>query len=178
VLISCPIVRIRNDMGMRSAVVSIMVVASIAPVYAVDGTFQGKVVAAPADAPVVPGWIYVQGRNHLLRRVEVAQAEIVFSSAIPEKQRGTANPGRLVPGTEVLITARQDRAGKWHAKRVEILKLIDSVNKAERNNLDRRVTRDSVFVSNPASGNLFRMLCSGGISGRYNDFTESCRVRA
>jgi hypothetical protein len=136
---------------------------SLAPGYSVDGRFQGKVVAAAAEAPVVPGWIYVQGRNHLLRRVEVAQAKIVFSSAIPEKQRGAANPGRLVAGTEVLVTAQQDRSGEWHAKRVEILKLSDSLNKAERNNLDRRVTRDSVFVSNPASGNLFRMLCAGGI---------------
>src|SRR5260370_37161762 len=71
---------------------------SLAAAYAVDGTFQGKVVAAPADAPVVPGWIYGQGRNHLLRRVELAQAAVVFSSAAPEKQRGTASTGRLVAG--------------------------------------------------------------------------------
>ena len=141
---------------------------SLAAAYAVDGTFQGKVVAAPVDAPVVPGWIYIQGRNQLLRRVEVAQAEIVFSSAIPEKERGVPNPGLLVAGTEVVVTAQQDRSGEWHAKRVEILKLSDSVNKAERNNPDRRVTRDSVSVSNPVRGNLFRMLCSGGIMTLLN----------
>src|SRR5258708_36323561 len=73
---------------------------SLAAAYAVDGTFQGKVVAAPADAPVVPGWIYVHGRNQLLRRGEVAQAEVVFSSAVPEKQRCAASPGRLGAGTE------------------------------------------------------------------------------
>jgi hypothetical protein len=136
---------------------------SLAAAYAVDGTFQGKVVAAPADAPVVPGWIYVQGRNQLLRRVEVAQAEVVFSSAVPEKQRGTASPGRLVTGTEVLITAQQDRSGEWHAKRVEILKLSNALNKAEAKKPDHGITRDSAFESNPVSGNLFKMLCSGGI---------------
>ncbi len=136
---------------------------SLAAAYAVDGTFQGKVVAAPPDAPVVPGWIYVQGRNQLLRRVEVAQAEVVFSSAVPEKQRGTASPGRLVAGTEVLITAQQDRSGAWHAKRVEILKLSNTLNKAEGKKPDHGITRDSAFESNPVSGNLFKMLRSGGI---------------
>src|SRR5260370_19577550 len=134
-----------------------------AAALAVDGTFQGKVVAAPPDAPVVPGWIYVQGRNQLLRRVEVAQAEVVFSSAVPEKQRGAASSGRLVAGTEVLITAQQDRSGEWHAKRVEILKLSNALNKAEAKKPDHGRTVDSPFESNAVIGNLFKMLCSGGI---------------
>ncbi len=141
---------------------------SLAGAYAVDGTFQGKVVDAPEGAPAIPGWIYIQGRNRLLRRVEVAQAEIVFSNAVPENQRGAANPGRLVVGTEVLVRAGQDSSGEWHAKRVEILKLSTSLNRTERIKPDRGITRDSVLESNHASGNLSRKLCSGGIMSLRN----------
>src|SRR5258708_23036460 len=105
---------------------------SLAGAYAVDGTFQGKVVDAPEGAPAIPGGIYIQGRNRLLRRVEVAQAEIVFSNAIPENQRGAANPGRLAAATAVLVRAEQDGSGEMHAKRVEILQLSTSLNKTQR----------------------------------------------
>jgi hypothetical protein len=49
-----------------------------APVWAIDGTFQGQVVNPPVSQPNLHGWIYVQGRNHMLRRVEVAHADIVL----------------------------------------------------------------------------------------------------
>src|SRR5258708_15804815 len=103
---------------------------SLAGAYAVDGTFQGKVVDAPEGAPAIPGWIYIQGRNRLLRRVEVAQAEIVFSNAVPENQRGAANPGRLVVGTEDLVRAGEDSSGGWHGKLGENAELRPPPNKS------------------------------------------------
>jgi hypothetical protein len=92
-------------------------------VFAVDGTFRGKITDPPANEPEVKGWIFVQGKNHMLRRVEVAHAEIVYGEEIPASERHNCNVGCLRPGQEVRITAHQDPSGEWRAKRVEILKM-------------------------------------------------------
>jgi hypothetical protein len=91
---------------------------------AVDGTFRGRIVNPPASEKAVPGWIFVQGKNQMLRRVEVAHAQIVFSEEVPVSQRRKCNSECLSPGQEVRITAYQDQVGEWRAKRVEILKFI------------------------------------------------------
>jgi hypothetical protein len=92
---------------------------------AVDGTFRGKITDPPANEPAVKGWIFVIGRNQMLRRVEVAHAEIVFGAEVPGRQRHDCNSDCLTPGQEVRVTARQDAAGEWRARRVEILKLTN-----------------------------------------------------
>jgi len=96
---------------------------------AVDGTFRGKVIDPPADLPLAKGWIFVQGRNRMLRRVEVAHAVVVFGDDIPEHQRHKCNAECLSAGQEVRVTARQDSAGEWRAKRVEILYMPTEVAK-------------------------------------------------
>ena len=90
---------------------------------AVDGTFRGKITDPPANVPVVKGWIFVQGKNRMLRRVEIAHAEIVYGEEIPASERHTCHAECLKAGQEVRITARQDSSGEWRAKRVEILAL-------------------------------------------------------
>jgi hypothetical protein len=91
--------------------------------FAVDGTFRGKIADPPANEPTVKGWIFVEGRNQMLRRVEVAHAEIVYGEEVPAAgQRHKCNSDCLVKGQEVRITAHQDESGEWRAKRVEILK--------------------------------------------------------
>jgi hypothetical protein len=90
---------------------------------AVDGTFRGKIADPPANEPPVKGWIFVEGRNGMLRRVEVAHAEIVYGEEVPASQRHNCNSDCLNAGQEVRITAHQDASGEWWAKRVEILKL-------------------------------------------------------
>jgi hypothetical protein len=90
---------------------------------AADGTFRGKIVNPPASERAVPGWIFVQGRNQMLRRVEVAHALIVFGEDVPVSQHRKCTSECLSPGQEVRITAYQDSAGEWRAKRVEILKV-------------------------------------------------------
>jgi hypothetical protein len=94
---------------------------------AVDGTFRGKVIDPPWNQPVAPGWIYVQGRNRMLRRVEVSHATVVFGEEVPVHQRRKCNAECLSAGQEVRITARQDSAGEWRAKRVEILHMPTEV---------------------------------------------------
>ena len=92
--------------------------------FAVDGTFSGKIADPPANVPVVKGWIFVEGRNQMLRRVEVAHAEIMYGEEVPaSSQRHNCNSDCLVKGQEVRITAHQDASGEWRAKRVEILKM-------------------------------------------------------
>ena len=88
---------------------------------AVDGTFRGKITEPPANEPVVKGWIFIQGRNRMLRRVEVAHAEIVYGEEIPASERHHCKADCLRAGQEVRVTALQDSAGEWRAKRVEIL---------------------------------------------------------
>jgi hypothetical protein len=90
---------------------------------AVDGTFRGRVVDPPANEQAVSGWIFVQGKNHMLRRVEVSHALIVFGEDVPVSEHRKCNAECLSPGQEVRITAHQGPDGEWRAKRVEILKI-------------------------------------------------------
>ena len=128
-------------------------------VLAADGTFRGRVIDPPVAEAPVPGWIFVQGRNRMLRKVEVAHAVIVFGEEIPVKQRHKCNPDCLGPGQEVRVTARQDSAGEWRAKRVEILRLATQVARIPRKTVPlpiftpklavKRITRVSDSASHP-----------------------------
>lgn len=94
-----------------------------ATLWAADGTFQGRIIDPPLNQPLVRGWIYVQGRNHMLRRVEVSHAQIVFGANVPLSQKRKCNADCLTAGQEIRVTAEQDGTGEWRAKRVEILRL-------------------------------------------------------
>ena len=100
-----------------------VLLASGPAAFAVDGTFRGKIADPPANVPAVKGWIFVEGRNQMLRRVEVAHAEIIYGEEVPiSNKRHNCNSDCLIKGQEVRITAHQDASGEWRAKRVEILK--------------------------------------------------------
>jgi len=103
---------------------------SAPPVFSADGTFRGRVIDPPVNTPTVHGWIFVQGRNHMLRRVEVSHAIVVFGDEIPASEHRKCNSECLSAGQEVRVTARQDSAGEWRAKRVEILHLATRVAQA------------------------------------------------
>jgi hypothetical protein len=111
---------------MKRAGIMLLVSTLLLPfnAFGVDGMFQGKVVNPPVTAPTRPGWIFVQGRNHMLRRVEVAHAVIVFGAEVPASQQHSCHMDCLEVGQEVRVIAEQDAGGEWHAKRVEILQLI------------------------------------------------------
>ncbi|HWG86448.1 MAG TPA: hypothetical protein VN679_01615 [Candidatus Acidoferrales bacterium] len=105
-------------------VVLVTVLLSCAPLLAVEGMFQGRVVDPPYVARLKPGWIYVQGRNHSLRRVEVAHAAIVFGEEVPASQQHRCHMECIEVGQEVRVYAEQDSKGEWRAKRVEIVRLV------------------------------------------------------
>ena len=112
----------------RSGACPLFALLLLAPLlgFAAEGVFQGKVIDPPVDEPVPPGWIFVQGRNHLLRRVEVSHAVIVFGQQVPPNQRRKCGFECLEIGQEIRVTADQDSAGEWRAKRVEILRSADN----------------------------------------------------
>jgi hypothetical protein len=83
------------------------------------GSFAGTVVRGP---DVSDSWLYIEGRNHSVRRVEVSGAKFEYDDDVPVRERKSPVPKALPPGTSVRITAEQDDAGEWRATAVEILK--------------------------------------------------------
>lgn len=93
--------------------------------FGTEGIFQGTVVDPPPSQAPSPGWIYIEGGNHLLRKVEVSHAEIVFAAEVSAKEKHKCGPECLAAGQEVRITAEQDASGEWRARRVEILRTAE-----------------------------------------------------
>jgi hypothetical protein len=91
--------------------------------FGAEGIFQGTVVDPPPDQPASPGWIFVEGGNHLLRKVEVAHAVVVFGPQVPPSHKRKCGPECLAAGQEVRVTAEQDASGEWRARQVEILRI-------------------------------------------------------
>jgi hypothetical protein len=116
-------------MGWMSCLIFGLLISGI-PVFAADGTFRGRVIDPPDNTLLAPGWIFVQGKNRMLRRVEVAHAVVVFGDDVPSSQRHKCDSECLSAGQEVQVTARQDSAGEWRARRVEILHLANQVARA------------------------------------------------
>lgn len=85
------------------------------------GSFRGKVVDE-GEGSQAAGWLYVQGRDGGIRRVDISHATIAYDEAVPAEQRKAAAHEQLTTGAEVRVTAEQDSNGEWHASRVDILK--------------------------------------------------------
>ncbi|HKF22109.1 MAG TPA: hypothetical protein VKE93_11105, partial [Candidatus Angelobacter sp.] len=81
----------------------------------------GTIVKAPDEKQAASGWIFVEGRNRMVRRVDVARAVIVPAAGASSGQGKKCGPECLTVGQEVRVTAEQDGSGEWHARRVEIL---------------------------------------------------------
>ena len=92
---------------------------SVAAVAGSSGSFAGTVVPGPGASEA---WIYVQGRNHAVRRVNVRRAKVHYGSDVPQGEHKTPTPSPLPTGTEVRVTAEQDDTGEWQATEVEILR--------------------------------------------------------
>lgn len=83
------------------------------------GSFRGTVVPGPDKSNA---WVYVEGRNHAVRRVNVSSAKIHYDEEISASGRQKPVPKVLPIGTQVRVTAEQDDGGEWRATDVEILK--------------------------------------------------------
>ena len=85
------------------------------------GEFRGEIVSPPASEVDSIHYIYVLGRNHLIRKVNIQKADVIYASSIPEAERSHNPKTSLLEGAEVRITAAQSTKGDWRAQRVEIL---------------------------------------------------------
>ena len=96
----------------------VTMVASYQALAAAPGSFAGTVVSGPGTSDT---WLYVQGRNHSVRRVYVSGAKFRYDSEMPGSERKKPVPTSLPAGTQVRVTAEQDETGEWRATDVEIL---------------------------------------------------------
>ncbi len=102
-----------------------MLVLFALPSAAISGSFRGKIVEG-AQSAADPNWIYVQGRNGMIRRVEISHAHVEYDQSIPAVSRRPKAQAALIAGAEVRVTAEQGSDGEWRATRIEVLKPADS----------------------------------------------------
>lgn len=87
------------------------------------GSFRGTIIDGPSADK---GWIYIQGRNGMARRVEILHAHVAYDEEVPAADRRAKAEEALIVGAEVRITAEQGSDGEWRASEVEILKASGS----------------------------------------------------
>lgn len=97
-----------------------VVIFSVLAFAGTPGSFRGKIVDYSGPSPE-RNWIYVQGRNGMVRRVEISHATVEYDEDVPPADRTRKPQDALVAGTEVRITAEQGSDGEWRASRIEIL---------------------------------------------------------
>lgn len=105
----------------RRAILSWVVVLAVAARAGTPGEFRGEIISPPSTEVASAHYIYVLGRNHLIRKVDIQKAEVIYASDIPREQRSHDPRTSLLEGAEVRITAAQSTRGDWRAERVEIL---------------------------------------------------------
>ncbi len=130
------------------AVTALAMAFSLAVFAGTPGIFQGQVYR---DQNSGSGWIYVQGRNGMLRKVEVSRARVVYAPSVPVADRAKDPAQDLIPGAEVRVTAEQDGDGKWRASRVEILKISRPQNRLQAG-LARRCDQIHTLILGGISG--------------------------
>jgi hypothetical protein len=100
--------------------VAVLVVVAVTMRADTPGIFRGVVIHGPE---ITPGWMFLKSANGQVRKVGISRAEVVYSAAVPAKDRQKAPAMSIASGTEVRVTARQDEDGEWRATRIEILHL-------------------------------------------------------
>jgi len=97
-----------------------MVGLSLAAIAGTPGTFRGVLVEGPTTSRS-EGWVFVKGKNGMLRKVEIQRADVHYEESFPEQKRKRTPKAALKPGIEVRVTATQGSDGEWHASEVEIV---------------------------------------------------------
>lgn len=110
------------ESAMRNLALPILALFLIATFAWADtpGTFRGVVIHGPE---VTPGWIYLKSANGQVRRVALGRARVVYSDTVPATERQKTAVNSISTGTEVRVTAQQDKSGEWRATKIEILSL-------------------------------------------------------
>jgi hypothetical protein len=90
-----------------------------------SGTFLGTLVSASGSRSEAR-WIFVKGKNDVIRRVEISAAKVAYAESVPSEQRKQPAAAGLQPGTEIRVTAAQDAKGEWRASRIEIVAAVEN----------------------------------------------------
>jgi hypothetical protein len=90
-----------------------------------SGTFLGTLVSSSTSHSEAR-WIYVKGKNDVIRRVEISAAKVAYADNVPREQRKQPAADGLEPGAEIRVTASQDASGEWRASRIEIMAAVNS----------------------------------------------------
>lgn len=106
---------------MRGISLAAVVAFLLTSAFATLGSFQGTLVAPPPEQSSAQV-IWVQGRNQMIRRVEIAHAAVRYDDGVPNSQRSARAEEALAPGAVVMVTAEQDGNGEWQAREIRILK--------------------------------------------------------
>jgi hypothetical protein len=104
---------------------AVMLILFALPVAAIAGSFRGTIVEGAQNA-TEPNWIYVQGRNGMIRRVEITTARVEYDASVSASVRRHKPQNALTAGAEVRVTAEQGSDGEWRATRIEVLEPADS----------------------------------------------------
>ncbi len=100
-----------------------------------SGTFLGTLVSGSGSRSEAR-WIYVKGKNDVIRRVEISSAKVAYADNVPREQRKQPASAALEPGAEIRVTASQDASGEWRASRIEIMAAVTSAPPADSNQDD------------------------------------------
>jgi hypothetical protein len=156
-------------MRVRVSLVALLFSLASGLSFGAEGIFQGTVVDPPASQPASPGWIFVEGGNHLLRKVEVTHAVIVFGPQVPPSRKRKCGPECLSAGQEVRVTAEQDASGEWRARQVEILRTAD-----RRSGLTAEVRRDGLRLPGRAGLSFVKACSNSGKTYQCLCFQSPC----
>ena len=91
---------------------------------AAAGSFRGTVVNGP-NSGADKQWVYVQGRDGNIRRVDISNARVTYDAAVPKHVRTPKASDSIREGADVRVTASQDGNGEWKASSIEVLKAAD-----------------------------------------------------
>jgi hypothetical protein len=88
------------------------------------GVFQGTIVRGPMTKGKAR-WIYVQSKNGMVRRVNIARATVEYDDDFPASKRLPIADKALRSDVEVRVTAEQDHSkngdGEWQGKEIVIV---------------------------------------------------------
>jgi len=112
----------------RATQIGLFLLAFASGLYAgPSGTFLGTLVSASGSRSEAR-WLYVKGKNGVIRRVEVSAAKVAYADSVPREQRKQPAATALQPGAEIRVTASQDENGEWRASRIEITAAATATN--------------------------------------------------
>src|SRR3954470_19053940 len=112
------------DFGKMSALVLILIIPIGSFGAGMLGVFQGKIVRGPV-AKGKARWLYVQSRNGMVRRVNIARASVEYDEDYPVSLKQQKPASSLALDVEVRITAEQEHSkkgdGEWQGREILII---------------------------------------------------------